>query len=92
MSDPKGKSQSVGIHITQRIPRAVQLLPALRALQLPQRQYELAYWLARGLPEAQIAERMGISANTATYHRRQIYMRLGVQNRLELQARLLAPR
>ncbi|MFP5442617.1 MAG: LuxR C-terminal-related transcriptional regulator [Betaproteobacteria bacterium] len=35
---------------------------------------------------------MGISANTATYHRRQIYTRLGVQNRLELQARLLAPR
>ena len=68
------------------------LLPTLRALGLPQRQHELAYWLARGLPEAQIAERMGISANTATYHRRQIYTRLGVQNRLELQARLLAPR
>ena len=60
----------------------------LRALKLPQRQHEMAYWLARGLPEAQIAERMGISANTATYHRRQIYTRLGVHNRQELQARL----
>ncbi|TWG39302.1 DNA-binding CsgD family transcriptional regulator [Acidovorax delafieldii] len=92
MAAAAGEGQAVGIQITHRVPRVAHLLPALRALGLPQRQHELAYWLARGLPEAQIAERMGISANTATYHRRQIYTRLGVQNRLELQARLLAPR
>lgn len=89
MAAAAGEGQTVGLQITQRVPRTAHLLPALRALGLPQRQHELAYWLARGLPEAQIAERMGISANTATYHRRQIYTRLGVQNRLELQARLL---
>lgn len=92
MAAAAGEGQAVGIQINHRVPRVAHLLPALRALGLPQRQHELAYWLARGLPEAQIAERMGISANTATYHRRQIYTRLGVQNRLELQARLLAPR
>ena len=89
MAAAVGQRQAVGIQITHRVPRAAHLLPALRELGLPQRQHELAYWLARGLPEAQIAERMGISANTATYHRRQIYTRLGVQSRKELQAHLM---
>ena len=92
MAEARGEGRAVGIHITQRVPLAAHLLPALRALGLPQRQHELAYWLARGLPEDQIAARMGISANTATYHRRQIYTRLGVQSRAELQGVLLAAR
>lgn len=92
MDAASGTGQAVGIQITHRVPRVAHLLPALRALRLPQRQHELAYWLARGLPEAQIAERMGISANTATYHRRQIYSRLGVQSRQELQAHLFSSR
>lgn len=86
-----GEGRAVGIHITQRVSRVARLLPALRALSLPQRQYELAYWLARGLPEDQVAARMGISTNTATYHRRQVYTRLGVRNRQELQTFLLPP-
>ena len=90
MADAKGEGRAVGIHITQRVGRAAHVLSVLRALGLPQRQHELAYWLARGLPEEQIATRMGISANTATYHRRQIYTRLGVQSRKELQAVLWA--
>ena len=54
------------------------------ALELPQRQHELAWWLARGLPEPQIAQRMKISLNTAVYHRRQRYNRLGVMGKEEL--------
>ncbi len=92
MAAAAGEGQAVGIQITHRVPRVARLLPALRALGLPQRQHELAYWLARGLPEPEIAARMGISAHTATYHRRQIYTRLGVQNRLELQDLLLEKR
>lgn len=91
MEAVSGQARAVGIAITQRVSRVTKLLPALRALGLPQRQHELAYWLVRGLPEEQIAARMGISANTATYHRRQIYTRLGVQNRQELQAFMFAP-
>ncbi|MBH1963387.1 MAG: helix-turn-helix transcriptional regulator [Comamonadaceae bacterium] len=88
MADAKGEGRAVGIHITQRVPRVAHLLSELRALGLPQRQHELAYWLVRGLSEEQIAARMGISANTATYHRRQIYTRLGVKSRKELQGLL----
>jgi DNA-binding CsgD family transcriptional regulator len=86
MADAAGEGRAVGIHITHWVPRVTHLLSSLRALELPQRQCELAYWLARGLPEDQIAARMGISANTATYHRRQVYTRLGVRNRKEMQA------
>ena len=83
-----GEEGAVGIHITQRVARTARLLPALGRLGLPQRQYELAYWLARGLPESQIAERMGISANTLVYHRRQLYLRLDVHSRQELLVRI----
>ncbi|BEP96931.1 hypothetical protein GmRootA79_53160 (plasmid) [Acidovorax sp. A79] len=88
MTDVKGEDRAVGIHIAQRVQRVTQLLPALRALGLPQRQHELAYWLARGLPEDQIAAHMGISTHTTTSYRRQIYDRLRVHNRQELQALL----
>lgn len=92
MTSPAGEDRALGIHITQRVPRLVRLLPTLSALGLPQRQHEMAYWLARGLPEDEISVRMGVSANTATYHRRQIYARLGVHSRKELQAFLFASR
>lgn len=87
-----GAAQAVGVHLTRRIPRPVHLLATLRTLDLPQRQHEMAYWLARGLPETRIAERMGISSNTAVYHRRQLYARLGVHSRPELLARLSCER
>ncbi|WP_132978760.1 MULTISPECIES: helix-turn-helix transcriptional regulator [Pigmentiphaga] len=83
-----GDGEAIGIHITQRVPRGLRLWSALGALRLPPRQHELAYWLARGVPESQIARRLGISANTVVYHRRQLYNRLGAGNRAELLARL----
>lgn len=79
---------AAAIHITRRLPRGLLLLERLGRLGLPRRQCELAYWLERGLPEARIAERLGVSLNTTIYHRRQLYNRLGVGNRPELIARL----
>jgi DNA-binding CsgD family transcriptional regulator len=78
----------VALHITRRMARGARLLSALQALGLPRRQQELAWWLARGLSESQIAERMGISANTVVYHRRQLYMRMGAASREDLLAAL----
>ncbi|MEB2319735.1 MAG: helix-turn-helix transcriptional regulator [Pseudomonadota bacterium] len=88
MTAATGKRQVVALQVTRHVARGARLLSALRALDLPQRQHELAWWLARGLSEAQIAERMCISANTVVYHRRQLYNRLGVQDRRELMRRL----
>lgn len=80
--------QAVALHITRRVARGARLLAALLALDLPQRQHELAWWLARGLSETQTAQRMGISIHTAVYHRRQLYNRLGVMQRQELLGKL----
>jgi len=81
----------VHIAISQHVARATQQLSALQALGLSQRQHELAWWLARGLPEQEAAARMGISANTVVYHRRQLYNRLGVLERRELLEKLAPP-
>lgn len=86
-----GAPEAAAIHITHRRPRGARVLERLQALGLPRRQAELAYWLVRGLPEAQVAERMGVSINTVAYHRRQLYAALGVQGRGDLAQRLLPP-
>lgn len=79
---------AVHIAITHRVARGARLLSALQAYGLPQRQHELAWWLARGLSEPEAGARMGISPNTVVYHRRQLYNRLGLLDRRELLARL----
>lgn len=90
MKAATGMGQAVGIHITRSVPREARLQAVLQTQGLSQRQQELAYWLALGLSESQIAARMDISANTVVYHRRQLYNRLGVQDRAELMAWLSA--
>ena len=79
-----GPGEAVALHITQRMAPAARLLEALDQAGLPPRQRELAYWIARGLPESRIAGCMGISVNTVVYHRRQLYASLGVASRAEL--------
>ncbi|WP_246475399.1 helix-turn-helix transcriptional regulator [Diaphorobacter ruginosibacter] len=85
---PGQPEHAVALHITHRVARGVRLLSTLQTLALPQRQHELAWWLARGLSESQVAQRMGISLNTAVYHRRQLYNRLDVTGREELLSKL----
>lgn len=90
MKAASGMGQAVVIYITQTVPREARLQALLQTQGLSQRQQELAYWLALGLPESQVAVRMDISANTVVYHRRQLYNSLGVQDRGELLAWLSA--
>ncbi|WP_300615858.1 helix-turn-helix transcriptional regulator [Dokdonella sp.] len=81
---------AVALHITRRVARGTRLLAALQPLALSGRQHEMAYWMARGCAESQIAMRMGISAPTVVYHRRALYERLQVQDRQGLLTRLHA--
>ncbi|VTU21465.1 helix-turn-helix transcriptional regulator [Variovorax sp. RA8] len=84
-----GEPEVVGIQITLHVHRALRLLQALRLLSLSPRQSEIGFWLARGLSEPEIAQRMKLSLHTVVYHRRQLHDRLGTRNRKELLARLL---
>lgn len=91
-ADPGDASPAVALHITQRVARGARLLAALQSLTLPPRQHALAYWMAQGRTESQIAVRLGLSTATVVHHRRALYERLGVQDRSGLLARLPAAR
>lgn len=58
------------------------------AHQLSERQLEVARLTARGLPNRQIAQLLGVSENTVKKHLKDVFARLEVTNRTELAIRL----
>ncbi len=52
-----------------------------RAFSLTARESEVLLWIARGKPNRDIAEILGLSARTVNKHLEQIYVKLGVENR-----------
>jgi len=61
----------------------VRLCEAMWQLDLSVQQGEVLLLLAQGLRHESIAERMGITVNTAVYHIRQLYSKLGARSRAE---------
>ena len=51
---------------------------------LTPRQRQVAALVAEGLREAEIAERLGISAHTVKIHKTHIYSKLGARNAVEM--------
>ena len=80
----------VGIRISRREPLPVRLLRRIDRLPLSERQVEVSLHLAAGLTYAAIAERMGVSRPTAIYHAQEVFNKLNVVSRAELQAKLMA--
>ena len=68
----------------------VRLCEAMWRLDLSVQQGEVLLLLAQGLNHDVIAERMGIALNTAIYHIRQLYAKLGAHTRDEAIACVLA--
>jgi DNA-binding CsgD family transcriptional regulator len=85
----QGPDTAIGIRAVRRTPRSMKLLQGLRRLDLPPRQAETCFWLARGLSEREVADRLRISPHTVVSHRRQLYLRLDVGSRQDLSERLL---
>ncbi|GGF47269.1 DNA-binding response regulator [Azorhizobium oxalatiphilum] len=52
-----------------------------KALNVTQREAEVLVWIARGKPNRDIAEILGLSPRTVNKHLEQIYAKLGVENR-----------
>lgn len=61
----------------------VRLVEAMWHLDLSVQQGEVLLLLAQGLSHDRIADRMGVSPNTADYHIRQLYTKLGAHTRHE---------
>jgi DNA-binding CsgD family transcriptional regulator len=80
----------VCITVTHEEPVPLRMMRAIRFLPLSARQAEVAFLLATGESNEAIAERLGITRNTAIAHGRWVYNKLDVHNRAELVNRLLS--
>jgi DNA-binding CsgD family transcriptional regulator len=76
--DPGGQ-QGVLIERVEHL--LVRLVAAMRTLDLSVQQGEVLLLLAQGLNHERIAERMGVSPNTADYHIRHLYAKLDAHTR-----------
>jgi DNA-binding CsgD family transcriptional regulator len=80
----------IGIAVERREPLALKFWRRAEKLPLSGREIEVCLPLALGRSRAEIAERLGVSENTAINHCRNIYAKLGVQSRAELVEKLQA--
>ncbi len=76
-------------HFTEKVERLLGENNFIRAkqslfLSLTKREREILAFMAKGLSSAQIAEKLFISEQTATTHRRNIKNKLGVQNNYDI--------
>jgi DNA-binding CsgD family transcriptional regulator len=83
-------SQFVGVTIERREPRRLALWRRVEALPLSGREKQVCLLLARGHDAAEAARAIGVGEHTVVSHRRSLYNKLGVDNRLALIDRLRA--
>ena len=91
LSDPRGRrTDQVGVVIRRAEPRTLALVRGVGRSSLSPQQREVALLLARGRTNREIAQTLGLSFNTASYHVRQVYARLDVNERSMVEERLLS--
>lgn len=82
-------SKPLGVLIERVEHMLVRLVEAMELLDLSVQQGETLLLLAQGLSQDRIAERMGVTHNTADYHIRQLYSKLDAHTRNEAIAHAL---
>jgi DNA-binding CsgD family transcriptional regulator len=80
----------VGIRISRQESLSARLLRRMEHLPLSERQIAVSLHVASGLTYEAIAERLGISRSTVIFHAQEVFNKLGVASRAELQAKLMA--
>lgn len=80
----------VAVTIHHREPLPLTLMRSMKQSGLSTKQKEVMLLLAGGNSQQQIAQRLGVSQNTASYHVRQLYNKLDAHDRGEAISRLLA--
>ena len=83
------RSPLIAIRINRREPLPVRLLRRMERLPLSGRQMEVSLHLASGKTYKEIAEQLGVSRPTVIYHAQEVFNKLGVASRAELQAKLM---
>ena len=74
-------STAVALTLSRLAAQPLRQAKGAAALGLPPQQREVALLLARGLSNQEIASELGITVNTAGYHAKRVFERLGVHER-----------
>jgi DNA-binding CsgD family transcriptional regulator len=90
LPDAKGRrADQFGLLIRREEPQSLSLVRGTAISELSAQQREVALLLARGMSNREIAEELGLSFNTASYHVKQVFVRLDVNDRDEVASKLL---
>lgn len=89
LPDTDGGPDRVGVLIGRQEPRALALARGTGASSLSPQQREVALLLAEGKSNREIARVLALRLNTASYHVKQVFTRLGVHHRDEVERVLL---
>jgi DNA-binding CsgD family transcriptional regulator len=81
MASTQGREGAVALLISRLAAEPLRLAQGAAAAGLSPQQREVAVLMAQGHSNAAIAAQMGISINTAGYHAKQVFARLGVHER-----------
>jgi DNA-binding CsgD family transcriptional regulator len=91
LPDARGRrAEQIGLLIRREESRSVSLVRGTGLADLSPQQREVAVLLAQGKSNREIAHEMGLTFNTASYHVKQVYARLEVNDRNAVGGRLLA--
>jgi DNA-binding NarL/FixJ family response regulator len=82
------RADQLGILIRREEPRMLSLLRGLGQTPLSPQQREVALLLAEGASNRDISNAMNLTMNTASYHVKQVYLRLNVHDRDKVAPRL----
>jgi DNA-binding CsgD family transcriptional regulator len=86
--DSREPSRFIGITIQRREPASVGLLRRIEGLPISDREKQLCLFLSQGYDMVSAARAMGVTENTLVTHRRSLYSKLSVANRIGLVERL----
>ncbi|MFO1316540.1 MAG: helix-turn-helix transcriptional regulator [Burkholderiales bacterium] len=88
--EPATDDAPVAVRIQRQEPMLLRFVDALAGLGLSPQQREIAAGLARGASNHELAERLGLSANTVAYHIKQLFARLDTHDRQQMVGRVLS--
>ena len=83
------RAEHVALLIRREEPRALSLVRGAGNSELSPQQREVALLLAQGRTNPEIADALGLTLNTASYHVKQVYAKLDVNDRDAVAQRLL---
>ncbi len=79
--DNRSPGALIGVRIQRQEPMILRFVHAMSRLPLSPQQREIALLLARGASNQDIADSLGVSGNTVSYHVKQLYQKLDVHDR-----------